>query len=68
MLAVGKFMIIVSCIILFDTAEKLQRRHAVGLQAYNLNIFFFWEGLFEERFEICWQVWLPHHIREPRCI
>jgi len=44
-LAVGKFMIIVSCIILFDTAEKLQLSHAVGFQAYNLNIFFFWGGL-----------------------
>jgi len=41
MLAVGKFMIIVSCIILFDTAKRLQRSHAVGFQAYNLNIFFF---------------------------
>ena len=41
MLAVGKFMIIVSCIILFDTAKRLHLSHAVGLQAYNLNIFFF---------------------------
>jgi len=54
MLAVGKFMITVSCIILFDTAKKASSQPRGGLAGLQFKHIFFWEGLFEKRFEICW--------------
>jgi hypothetical protein len=54
MLAVGKFMIIVSCIILFDTAEKASTQARGGLAGLQFKHIFLLGALFEKRVEICW--------------
>jgi hypothetical protein len=45
MLAVGKFMIIVSCIILFDTAEKASTQPRGGLSSLQFKHIFLLGGL-----------------------
>jgi hypothetical protein len=54
MLAVGKFMIIVSCIILFDTAKKASTQARGGLAGLQFKHIFLLGALFEKRVEICW--------------